>query len=242
MKRLLFLAIILLVATPAAAQESTATPYPTYTFYPTYTQYPTYTPPSKPTSTPPGKPTLTPLGNPTATPLGKPKATLRPGTKAKGTATPLPTVSEDVGSRTKPVPLGQSMPLSQETTKLFEIGIAQVIRGADAWALIKKANRFNDPPEEGREYLIAYVTVRYLGGPPDAQLELTDYSFKVVSNGQILDDILIVVAPAPQFKIKFFPGASGAGWVVKEVFQDDADPLLVIGMSGENKGFFFATH
>ncbi len=129
----------------------------------------------------------------------KPTATAAKGTKAKGTATPLPTVaSDEFSKRSKPVPLGQAYPLQLEHKQFFSIGISDVVRGDEAWKRIKKANQFNDAPPEGKEYLIAFVTVYYSEGPTDKPLEINQFDFKVVSNGQILSDFVSVSGLDPK--------------------------------------------
>jgi hypothetical protein len=138
--------------------------------------------------------------------------------------------------------LGQSFGLVKGETKKFKLSVTEAYRGEGAWARIKKANQFNDPPQEGMEYLLVRISVDYLEGPQDEALQMDGFDFRAVSKGQILD-VPSVVKPKPEFDISYFPGASGGGWAAYEVFADDPDPTLVIGLDYRGTGgFYFATH
>lgn len=206
----------------------TYTPNPTHTPYPTYTPRPTYTMAPVPTNTATPVPTNTAEPAPTNTP--------RPETTPRPTRIPPAEMSE-LGKRSNPIPFGERVELVKDEEMVFEVAITDVLRGADAWEKITARNRNSDPPEEGMEYIMAFVEIDYLDGPADEPLELNRWRFDAVSNAQVLDQPPVAI-PEPEFRVSFFPGASGEGWVVLSIFQDDSAPLLVFDVGYDSEFYF----
>src|SRR5438128_339245 len=69
---------------------------------------------------------------------------------------PDTTISGVVGTRDKPVPLGDIITV-KNASSAYKIGISEVVRGADAWKRIQKYNAQNTPPAEGKEYIMVFV-------------------------------------------------------------------------------------
>lgn len=147
-----------------------------------------------------------------------------------------PQAEDGSGTRAKPVPAGSSMSVTKDSVFEFVMTITQVYRGKQALDMVKKANSFNSAPPPDREYLVAYVDINYKNGPEDKPLTLSWTDIKALSKGQVIDDINLTVAPKPSLDIKFFPGAAGGGWIVKEVYADDPSPLLIFGVSYDGSG------
>jgi hypothetical protein len=147
-----------------------------------------------------------------------------------------------MGQRAEPIPFGTIFGPVVDREKVALIGLTEVYRGEEAWARILKANRFNDPPPEGMEYLLIYAEVNYLSGPANETLHLDQWDLRLVSQNQVIQPTA-VVEPEPAFDLDFFPGASGGGWMAWTVFEDDERPLLVIGMEYDGSGgiYFAAT-
>jgi hypothetical protein len=122
--------------------------------------------------------------------------------------------------------------------KEFYLSITEAYHGQEAWARVKAANMFNDPPPESMQYVLIFANIQYVAGPDDEPLQLSEFDFHSVSNGQVLD-IPSVVSPDPALDISFFPGATGGGWVTLQALQDDSDPLAVVGMSYDGAGGFY---
>jgi len=70
---------------------------------------------------------------------------------------PTPPSDETIGkSRNKPVPFGQSF----ITSEGFQITVTKLTKGQEAWEILKEANRFNDPPETGMQYIFVTVKIK----------------------------------------------------------------------------------
>ncbi|MFN2226702.1 MAG: hypothetical protein ACK2UY_10350 [Anaerolineae bacterium] len=166
---------------------------------------------------------------PTATPLPLPTMTPLP------TSTPTP----GPGDRRQPIPFGQSWQIEEEG-RTFRLAVQQALRGEEAWQRLLEANRYNDPPQPGTEYLLLYVGVEYLSGPVHGTLRLDAWSFRLVSNNQVLQPPSLV-EPPPAFELEFFPGGEGGGWMAWVIYEDDPAPLLAYGLEYDGSGgVFFA--
>lgn len=167
---------------------------------------------------------------PTATPRPSPTPTPIP------TSTPTP----GPGDRRQPIPFGQPFQLQEEGGKTFSLAVRQAVRGEEAWQRLIEANQFNEPPLPGMEYLLLYVHVEYLSGPVHGTLGLDPWSFRLVSNNQVLEPPSLV-EPQPAFEVEFFPGAAGGGWMAWAVYEGDPAPLLVYNLEYDGSGgHFFA--
>ena len=142
------------------------------------------------------------------------------------------------GQRDDPVPFGEKLGLVLGSDKKFYLTITEAYQGEEAWSRILDANRFNDPPLDGMEYLLLYVQIDYAEGPSDEPLQLDLWDFNVVSKGQIIE-VESIVPPEPEFDISFFPGASGGGWMAWPMIEGDEVPMLVAGMKRDGTGGFY---
>jgi hypothetical protein len=145
------------------------------------------------------------------------------------------------GTRRNPIPVGYFFTfVAGEIT--FSLGITQAFRGKEAYQRVMSGNALNNGPESGKEYLLLYVEVDYLEGPEDDLLKTDRGDFTPISNGQVLPAYQPGIAPTPHLDMSLFPGATGKGWVLKHVFPDDPNPLVVVGNTPNSAdGFYFAT-
>jgi hypothetical protein len=126
---------------------------------------------------------------------------------------------------------------SYENDYDVRITLLQIIRGNAAWQLIQNANMFNDPPETGFEYILAKVRFEYLTGPTaDTAYDVSPIWFDAVSSDGKEYDWVSVVEPDPSIRTNLYPGASHEGWVVFQVAQSDAKPVMTFGRSYDGTG------
>jgi hypothetical protein len=76
-----------------------------------------------------------------------------------------------VGSKKSPVPRGQSARLADG----WRITVTGVI--PDATAIVLAENRFNDPPEPGKQFFMVRITATYTGDGSDV---LSSYRFRLL--------------------------------------------------------------
>jgi len=109
--------------------------------------------------------------------------------------------------------------------------ITNVIHGAEANALIAKANMFNDAPAEGKEYVLVTVKVTNIATEDKAEnvmmatyIRLTGSRNQQYTTGQ-------AVAPTP-LEGDVFPNGSVEGQIVFEIPSDESNLMFVL-----NEGF-----
>jgi len=157
------------------------------------------------------------------------------------TPTPTPKPTPPVGySRDNPAPIGTSLDIEFEywlENYKARIMLLEVIRGGEAWKRIKEANIFNDPPEEGFEYILAKVRFEYLEGPdPDTKYDLSPLHFTAVSEDGKDYERPLIVDPEPSIGVSLYPGASHEGWVSFHVAIEDSKPTMTFGRDYKGRG------
>ncbi|PDW04863.1 serine/threonine protein kinase [Candidatus Viridilinea mediisalina] len=105
------------------------------------------------------------------------------------------------------------------------IRIEAVIRGEEAWERIQAHNRFNDPAPPGREYLLAYVHVRYIG--VEETPKLINNGYFTATDGTTEPERVSVNGPEPRLSALLFPGGSASGWITLTGVADTPDARIV---------------
>jgi hypothetical protein len=124
-------------------------------------------------------------------------------------------------SRSDPAPMSEIV-----VTDNWEISVSEVIRGADAWNMVLAANQFNDPPEDGFEYVAVKVKVRNIGTEDEA-MNIDAYSFNTTGSAGVLHDAPSVVEPEPALSVYLFPGGEFEGWIIMQAAIDETNLLLI---------------
>jgi hypothetical protein len=142
----------------------------------------------------------------------------------------------DLGTdRASPAPFGETV-----TTEDWQVTVLEVVRGDEAWQMAQEANQFNDPPDEGMEYVAARVNVRYISTTDKAET-IDGSSFKTTGSANTLYDLPLVVDPEPALDVALFPGGEYEGWVVLQAAQGETGLTLVFeplfDFSGKNRRF-----
>lgn len=116
-----------------------------------------------------------------------------------------------------------------------EVTVKEIIRGETANKMVADANLFNEPPDEGYEYLLAKVYFK-LTSIKEGALRLSPGKFSLISNAGKEYDTSLVVAPEPQISATLYAGASSEGWLVYAVKKDDLKPKIVFEKEYDGTG------
>ncbi len=173
---------------------------------------------TEPTAEPTAAPTLT--AAPTSTPL--------PPTD---TPEPSPTPTPEIGTFSNPYPFSYDSIFTIEYEDWltddyieYSIEVKEIKWGDDCWLAVQSVNQFNDPAEEGTEYLCLFLVVTNVGDNPIENIRSSD--FATVSDGTLFENAWIV-DPKPSLDIEgLFPGGSGEGWITMVIKAGDTDPLF----------------
>ena len=108
----------------------------------------------------------------------------------------------------QPVPYGQTA-----TGEDWQIIVLNVLRGESAWNKIYETNQFNDPPEEGMEYIMVLLRIRYIGLEEHGYY-ISDSPFSIRTNSGNKYDTPSLVDPEPNLAYDLYPGGEAEGWIV----------------------------
>ncbi len=131
-------------------------------------------------------------------------------------------VRTDVGAeQSQPAGIGQIT-----TSANWEVQLLQVVRGAEAWQRLLAANRFNNPPEEGFEFVLAQLRIRYIGSDEGPHHVNRHTHFAVRNWHTEAWQRSTGIAPKPELEAALFPGGEVVGWLPLPVALEDTDPIL----------------
>lgn len=141
----------------------------------------------------------------------------------------------ELGTRENPIPIGQKAKIGSN----WEITILEIV--PDAWSIIEAENMFNEPPEEGYQYVMAKVQVSYIGeesGTPWVDLSLRYLG----SDGNAYSEGVGVVPKAFSDIGEQFPGATAegnVGWAVPADAVSGGKIIVEESFSFEDRRVFF---
>ena len=140
-----------------------------------------------------------------------------------------------LGTRENPIPIGQKAQVGPN----WEVTILEIV--PDAWSIIEAENMFNEPPEEGYQYVMAKVQVSYIGeesGTPWVDLSLRYLG----SDGNSYSEGVGVVPKAFSDIGEQFPGATAegnVGWAVPADAVSGGKIIVEESFSFEDTRVFF---
>ena len=95
----------------------------------------------------------------------------------------------------------------------WQIELVEVVRGPEALDAVLAANDFNDPPDDGTEYLLLLFDMRNIG-LTDAPRAMTEFSFRLFDASGAELDMPFITVPSPGIDVELFPGGQHRGWIV----------------------------
>lgn len=130
-------------------------------------------------------------------------------------------LSEFGQDRKSPVPRNEKL-----ITEDWETSILEIVRGNDAWNLVKQANQFNEPPSKGYEYIAVKLHVRNIGTSDDSK-RIDGYFYHLTGSANTLHNLPSVVEPEPALDISLYPGGEFEGWVVFQSMIGETNLMIV---------------
>jgi hypothetical protein len=138
------------------------------------------------------------------------------------TASPEPVVLAEGTSRQNPAPLN-----TEFRGKTWAFAITNVIRGAEANALIAEANMFNEAPAEGFEYVLVTVNVTNIATEDKAENVMLAAYIRMTGSRNQLYSPASVVEPT-QLEGDVFPNGSIEGQIAFEVPSNETNLMFVL--------------
>jgi len=129
-------------------------------------------------------------------------------------------MSEELGSRDDPLPLGTELVIADNDQPTWEFTIADV--DPDSEEAVLAANQFNDPPPEGYQYVTFTVDATYVGDETGSPW--TDFRWLLVgSDGNSFRDGCGPIDNALRDQGETYPDGSVSGDVCIEASADQLD-------------------
>ncbi len=114
------------------------------------------------------------------------------------------------------------------------IKVVQVLRGDEAWKLIKAASSANKEPQAGYEYILARIsfTMKARGAPGDKSFELgRPMQFVALSSDGREYLPPSVTSPKPELARIIRADEQAEGWIVFMVEKEEKQPVMVFDPS-----------
>jgi len=155
-----------------------------------------------------------------------------PPTEEMDCCAPQPTFPPEVlipgQTRTNPFPRAGEHALPN-----WRVEILEVVRGAEAWEMMQAANRFNDAPYEGVEYLLVKLRVTSTHDDADEhEIYVTD--FQVTGEARLSYFGSGQVPPKPILDYKIRSGETVEGWASYFITQGEGNLLLMFSHIDES--------
>lgn len=145
---------------------------------------------------------------------------------------------EPLGTRGNPAPIGTALEAGGWVVKVDEVV-------PDATDLVLAENMFNEPPAEGRQFLMARVTVQYNGDEEPVTLFGAPFEFSLFGSRGVeyttFDDSCGVVPEELDLFKELYKGGSVSGNLCWSVPSDEVDSLLLrvqIGLVSQHEMWF----
>ena len=155
-------------------------------------------------------------------------------TPGNGNGESSTTADADSGnSRKNPAGLNEAFTVSKDDWLVgkvtYEVEMVELISGDEAWAIIHKANQFNDEPGAGKEYILAKFRIKIISTEEDEPYDINHAMFAVVSGGGVeYTDFISVAGLDPNLSADLYEGAEHTGWTYFLVDIDDEAPVAAL--------------
>ncbi|MFC5713659.1 DUF4352 domain-containing protein [Thalassorhabdus alkalitolerans] len=137
---------------------------------------------------------------------------------------------DEFGTRVNPVPHGQTVEVEGSDWLFgdvhYDIELIESVSGDEAESMVKEANQFNEPSEDGKEYILAKVRIQ-LHSAEEEPFDVNAQQFDVISEGgSSYEDFVSVAELDPEFRSDLYEGGEVEGWAPFLVDSDDEKPLI----------------
>ncbi|NLY77252.1 MAG: hypothetical protein GX080_04065 [Tissierellia bacterium] len=145
------------------------------------------------------------------------------------------TAKAELGTRENPIPIGQKANIGSN----WEITVLEIV--PDAWSIIEAENMFNEPPQDGYQYVMANIQVSYVG--EESGTPWVDLSIQYLgSDGNVYSQSAAVVPNAFIDIGEQFPGATAEGnisWAIPAAAVSGGRIMVEESFNFEDTRVFF---
>jgi hypothetical protein len=134
-------------------------------------------------------------------------------------------IPNDLGTdRSDPAPMNEKV-----ITEDWEVTVLEVVRGDEAWRVVKEASSNNEPPASGMEYIAVNSRVRSINSEDNPQLVFGNGGLYATTGSVnvVYDDSAVMYLPDPALACFVYPGGECEGWSVLEVGVGETGVMLI---------------
>ncbi len=140
-------------------------------------------------------------------------------------------IEDILGTRKKPAGISDVITVEIDNSfskGIFTITLKEIMSGEEAWNFVYSCNKFNDEPD-GWYYLLANFEVVFTQdlSNDDSPLELDDFDFDLSTSDFSVSSSKGATIGDYELDLTLYEGASGSGWVVFRVPEDELYPYAV---------------
>lgn len=142
-------------------------------------------------------------------------------------------------NRQNPAPLNTAQKVTVEN--IFDkytasVTITEAVRGEAAWGILYNANKYNEKPEDGKEYIVVKAKLVLDSVAEDKAVSFSQYDFDAFSADNAEYQDVFVVNPEPRFSGDVYQGGTLEGYFAIQVDKSDAAPKLRFGAKYDGSG------
>lgn len=117
-----------------------------------------------------------------------------------------------------------------------EMSVKSIVRGSEAWELIRNENQFNAEAPAGKEYILVKINFKLLDSKDGKTFDINNSNINLISSsGKEYKDFVAVVTPEP-LNATLYKDASSEGYLAYLVNIDDKAPKIAFGRKYDGTG------
>ncbi len=143
-------------------------------------------------------------------------------------------------NRMNPAPIGVSQTVGAKillNEYNARVTVNSVVRGEEAWDMIYNENEYAPKPKDGKEYILANVTMEILDSTEEDTIYFNHLAFSIFSTDYVAQNGTIMTTssiPSPAFGGNVYAGGKLEGYVPIMVDITDENPKLTFGITNTN--------
>ena len=131
----------------------------------------------------------------------------------------------DLGTdRSDPAPMNVKV-----ITEDWEVTVLEVVRGDEAWRMVKEASSNNEPPASGMEFIAIKSRVRSINSEDIPRLVFGNGGLYAITGSEnvVYGDSPVMYLPDPALACFVYPGGECEGWSVFEIGAGETGVILI---------------
>jgi len=149
----------------------------------------------------------------------------------EGAAVALPASIEVMGDQASGLSVDDPAPAGAVVAgEQWEFSVLEMLRGDEAWDALSEASEYNDPPDDGMEYVLVRLKVRNISEDDEPRWVGWSMVELVGDNKEVYDNIFATV-PESELDAWLFPNGEAEGWIALQAAEGETGLILIFSES-----------